>query len=118
MHHRPENKFEQKLCDELNRRGWSTDHCESKNRAGWPDIVALNYKRAILIETKAGTGIRESQRIFARDMWVKHGVIVFTAKATGDGWFILGTVCDKIGFEQVLFSSISDLVDAIKETMK
>lgn len=118
MHHRPENKFEQKLCYELNRRGWSTDHCESVTRAGWPDITALRGVHAILIETKKDSGIRESQRILAREMWIKHGVVVFTAKVTGDGWFILGTVCDKIEFGQALFSSISDLVDAILGWLK
>ncbi len=118
MHKRPENKFEKKLCSELNRRGWSTYHCEAVDCPGFPDIVAFNFKNTILIETKCGTGIRESQRIFARNLWLKSATIVFAVKETGDGWYVLSTVCDKIEFAQSLFSSVEALCAAIVEASK
>jgi len=58
----PEKRLEEEIITELHKRGWWAHHFDAVGVDGWPDILAIRGTEFRLIEVKAGTALRNTQR--------------------------------------------------------
>lgn len=94
MKKKPEQSLQDRAFDIMRGLGWSADHCESAGRPGFPDGLFMQGGRAILVEFKSGTELRESQKSFAVDLWLKNGVTVYCIEEGAGVGFVLSRVID------------------------